>query len=66
MDYFAIGKTDAANMTRAERFDAWRYAVGKGSRNVTITAKDAQGNPVVRNMGAYDFIVYLTGWPPIL
>ncbi|QQC64488.1 Ig-like domain-containing protein [Paraburkholderia ginsengisoli] len=63
MDYFELGKTDAANMTHEEMFYAFRTADGQGTMSVTITVKDVQGNPVVRNMRGDEFITYLTAWP---
>lgn len=75
MDYFALGKIDAANFelnaddkTTAQqlRRDAYQAATGKGTMSVTITVKDEQGKPVVRSMRGDRFIVYLSAWPPFL
>jgi hypothetical protein len=65
MDYMELGKSDAANMTWDDLFYAFRTADGLGTMNVTITVKDAQGNPVARNMRGDEFISYLAGWPAL-
>lgn len=60
------GKTDFKNMpARKDRQAAFMAATGKGASFgtlVSITVKDAQGNPLTRTFRQDEFICYVVGF----